>query len=337
MRVAAFTGTDGPDDVAVQEQPDPTPAAGEAVIEVAACSINHHDLWILEGDSGMVGTDELPFVSGLDVAGEVAATGPDVDSVASGDRVLLCPNETCGTCRYCREGPENRCEQYSLYHGGLAEQALVDADRLVALPESVDFTDAAALPTAYMTAYHMLRRTDVGANDLVFIPGATGGVGVAGVQLVDALGARSIGTTTSATKADRLADIGADHVVESGAIDEIRAAVDEIGEPDAVLNHLGGDYTQLGLALLRQGGRMAICGRTAGDRSTIEIPQLYLGHNQLIGSTMGTQPDLETLVDLTAAGAIDPVVNDEYALDETGQAFADMQRRDAFGKLVVQP
>jgi len=337
MRVAAFTGIDGPDDVTVQETDDPMPASGEVVLDVEACSINRHDLWILEGDSAMVDTDDLPFVSGLDVAGEIADTGADVDSVSVGDRVVLCPNQTCGVCRYCREGPENLCEQFSLYHGGLAEKALVEADRLVELPDSVDFTDAAALPTAYMTAHHMLRRADVGTNDLVFIPGATGGVGVAGVQLVDALGGRSIGTTTSSAKADRLADIGADHVVESNDPDEIREAATEIKEADAVLNHLGGEYTELGLELLRRGGRMAVCGRTAGGTSEINIPRLFLGHKHVIGSTMGTQPDLETLVGLTADGAVDPVIGDEYTLDETGQAFADMQSRDAFGKLIVRP
>ena len=124
MRVAAFTGITGPDDVTVQETNDPTPESGEVVLNVAACSINRHDLWILEGDSAMVGTDDLPFVSGFDVAGEVAETGDNVDSVSAGDRVVLCPNRTCGVCRYCREGPENLCEQLGLYHGSLAEQRL---------------------------------------------------------------------------------------------------------------------------------------------------------------------------------------------------------------------
>jgi NADPH:quinone reductase-like Zn-dependent oxidoreductase len=153
----------------------------------------------------------------------------------------------------------------------------------------------------------------------------------------DALGARSIGTTTSSAKADRLADIGADHVIESSVPDEIQEAVTDIGEADAVLNHLGGEYTELGLKLLRRGGRMAVCGRTAGGTSEINIPRLFLGHKHVIGSTMGTQPDLETLVGLTADGTLDPIIGNEYTLDKTGQAFADMQSRDAFGKLVIQP
>ncbi|MFB6206869.1 MAG: alcohol dehydrogenase catalytic domain-containing protein [Haloglomus sp.] len=335
MRAAAFTDLVGPAGVSMVEQPDPDPGPGEAVVDVEACSINRHDLWILEGDSAMVDADDLPFVSGLDVAGTVAAVGPDVTAVEPGDRVVLCPNETCRQCRFCREGPENQCEQFSLYHGGLAERALVRADRLVALPDGVTATAASTLPTAYVTASRMLQRAAVEPGDLVFVPGVTGGVGVASVQLADVLGARTVGTSSSAAKLDRLTDLGLDHAVEGTDPDALRDAVGEVGTPDAALNHLGGAYTELGLDLLRRGGRMVVCGRTAGSRSEFDVPDLFLGHKRIIGSTMGTQNDLETLVDLVAAGDLDPEVDRTYPLDATGEAFAAMQDREAVGKLLV--
>ena len=284
MRAAAFTELTGPDGVAVVERPTPAPDAGEAVVDVEACAINHHDLWILEGDSAMVDGDELPFVSGLDVAGTVSEVGEGVTAVEPGDRVVLCPNETCGVCRFCREGPENLCENYSLYHGGLAESARVDADRLVALPDSVDTTTAAAVPTAYMTAYHMLRRAQVEPNDLVFVPGVTGGVGVAAVQLADVFGADSVGTSSSREKLDRTTELGLDHAVHGTDPDEIRADVAAIGTPDAVVNHLGGQYTQVGLDVLRRGGRMVVCGRTAGKESTIDVPDRSEEHTSELQS-----------------------------------------------------
>lgn len=335
MRTAAFTELIGPDGVTIVERPTPEAGPGDAVVDVEACAINRHDLWILEGDSAMVDADDLPFVSGLDVAGVVRAVGDDVTAVEPGDRVVLCPNETCGTCRFCREGPENRCESFSLYHGGLAEAARVNADRLVALPDAVDATTAAALPTAYMTAYHMLRRADVGPADLVFVPGATGGVGVACVQLADVLGARTIGTSSSAAKLDRLDELGLDHAVRGTDPDDLREAVLDVGEPDAVMNHLGGPYTELGLDVLRRGGSVIVCGRTAGNRSEIDVPDLFLGHKRIVGSTMGTQTDLETLVDLVAAGELIPEIDETYPLDETGTAFAAMKNRESVGKLVV--
>ncbi|MFC6838073.1 alcohol dehydrogenase catalytic domain-containing protein [Halomarina ordinaria] len=337
MRVAAFSELTGPDGVSIIDRPTPDPGPREAVVDVEACAINRHDLWILEGDSAMVETDDLPFVSGLDVAGTVRAVGEGVTGVREGDRVVLCPNETCGTCRYCREGPENLCENFSLYHGGLAEVARVRGDRLVTLPDDIETTAAAALPTAYTTAYHMLRRVEAGPADLVFVPGATGGVGVAGVQLAATFGAHSVGTSSSREKLDRLESLGLDHAIESTDPDEIRDAVADIGPVDGVLNHLGGAYTQVGLDVLRRGGRMAVCGRTAGGTSEVDIPDLFLGHKRVVGSTMGTQGDLERLVGLVADGALVPEVDGTYPLEETGAAFAAMQDRESVGKLVVTP
>ncbi len=337
MRVAAFTSLSGPDGVTIQERDDPDAGAGEAVVDVEACSINRHDLWIVEGDSAMVDEDVLPFVSGLDLAGTVRSVGDGVSHVAPGDRVVLCPNLTCGVCEYCREGPENRCSAFDLYHGGLAERALVDADRLLAVPESLPLRAAATLPTAYVTAWRMLHRADVQPGDLVLIPGATGGVGVAAVQLAGVLNAETIATSRSAEKLGRLAGVGADHTIESDDPEALAAAVEPIGRPDAVINHLAGPFTRPAGEVMARGGRMVVCGRTAGTVSEFDVPDLFLGHKRIIGSTMGTQGDLRRLVDLAADGVYEPVVGGTYGLGSTAEAFAEMQRREAFGKLIVEP
>jgi NADPH:quinone reductase-like Zn-dependent oxidoreductase len=336
MRAAAFTALTGPDGVELIEQDDPQPGDGEAVVDVRACSVNRHDLWILEGDSAMVSEGALPFVSGLDVAGVVSETGPGA-GVSEGDRVLLCPNQTCGTCEYCREGPENLCQSFMLFHGGFAEQARVEGSRLIELPEGVDFATAAALPTSYLTAWHMLRKADASAGDLLFVPGAAGGVGVALVQLADVIGARTIGTSSSAEKLDRLRALGCDHTVQSADPDEVASGVRDVGMVDATLNHLAGEFTEVGLKVMKRGGTMVVCGRTAGPTCEFKAAPFFLKHQEVVGSTMGTQPELETLVDLVSEGQLDPVVSETYSLAETGQAFADMQDREAFGKLVVEP
>lgn len=336
MRAAAFTELSGPDGVEVIEREDPEAGEGEAVVDVHACSINRHDLWILQGDSAMVTEGALPFVSGLDVAGVVREVGPGT-SVEAGDRVLLCPNQTCGSCEYCREGPENLCQSFMLYHGGLAERAAVDADRLIQLPDGLSFREAACLPTAYLTAWHMLRRGEVTPGDLVFVPGATGGVGVAAVQLSQVRGATPIGTSTAERKLDRLRELGCEHTVHSADPSEIVDEVRSIGDVDCVLDHLSGEFTQAGLDVLKRGGTHVVCGRTAGEDCTFSSAPFFLQHQRVVGSTMGTQPELARLVDLAAAGAFDPVVGGTYDLADTGEAFADMADRDAVGKLIVEP
>lgn len=336
MRAAAFTELIGPEGVEVIERDDPEPGDGEAVVDVRACSINRHDLWILQNDSPLVGENAVPFVSGLDVAGVVSEAGSGA-GVSEGDRVVLCPNQTCGECQYCREGPENLCQAFMLYHGGFAEKAKVEGSRLVPIPDDMSFEKASALPTAYLTAWHMFRKADVSAGDLLFVPGATGGVGVAAVQLANATGARTIGTSTSAEKIERLEEIGCDHTVQSADPDEIVGELHGFDQVDAVINHLSGEFTKLGLRLMKRGGTQVICGGTADTTNTFSTPPFFLNQQEVVGSTMGTQPELEKLVELVDEGAFDPVIYETYPLEETGDAFADLQDRDAFGKLIIEP
>lgn len=337
MRAAVFSAFTGPSGVTIEEQPDPEAERGEAVIEVAAAALNHHDLWILEGISA-IGSGDPPFVSGVDVSGTVSSVGANVDTVEVGDRVVVCPIQTCGTCRHCREGPENRCEEFTVFHGGFAERAVVKADRLVKLPDSVDLVEAAAIPVAYMTAYHMLRRAKVTAGDLAFVPGATGGVGVAAIQLLDVLGAWSIGSSRSRSKLDRLEqETGVDETIATDDPEDLQKRVKALGPVDVTLNHLSGPYTQIGLTALRRGGVMVVCGATAGPQCEVDVRSMYLDHQQLIGSTAGTQGDLETVLGFLQRKELSPIIGVEYPLQETAQAFTDMQERNFFGKILVRP
>lgn len=336
MRAALFAGLGGPSNIEVRELDDPQPGPDEVVLDVEASSINHHDYWYLQGKS-RIDENDLPFLSGVDVAGVVRELGSDVTSVDIGDRVVLNPMETCGSCEYCRDRPENLCEEYGLFHGGFAEQAAVPADRLLPLPESVSMTEAAALPVAYMTAWHMIRRAELSPGDSVLVPGATGGIGVAATQLLDRIGVTVVGTSSSAEKVERLESIGVDHgvvVAEAAALPDATA---EYGRYEAVLNHLAGDYTEAALSVMDTDARMVICGATAGSNSEFDPWDLFLRHKRIIGSTMGTQRDLRRVVSLVGDGSFSPVIEAEYPLAETEQAFADLRDRDQFGKLIIKP
>lgn len=335
MRTAAVTRPDGQTRIEVLDQPHPTPGPGEAVVRVEAAALNHRDLWKLRDDR--IPEDDTPFVPGADLAGTVEQTGDGVSDEFDGSRVVLCPLRTCGTCRFCRDGPENMCERYGSYDGAFAERALVRADRLVQLPKTVDFATAATLPISYMTAYRMLKRGDVSATDLVFVPGVTGGVGVATVHLANIIGAETVGTSSSAEKLSRVEAEGLDHAIHTDDPGEMREAVERIGAVDVTINHLSGPYSAVGLDVLRRNGAMVVCGKTAGRHSEFDAQDLYFGHKRVLGSTLGTQPDLEQLVAFAANGRLDPVVDREYPLSETPQAFRDLESRDVVGKLLVRP
>lgn len=335
MRAAVIHEIGDPSGVGIREVEAPTPGAGEVAVRVEACSLNHRDLKRLHG-SGL-SSEDLPHITGSDVAGTVEALGDGVTGLAAGDRVVLCPNLTCGVCDQCREGPENQCRDYSIYVGGFAERCVVRAHRLVPLPDDLDSTTASALPIAFMTAWHMLRRAEVSPGESVFVAGATGGVGLAAVQLAEMIGATTIGTSTSARKLDRAREYGLTHGIESGDPAGIEAAVDGLGPVDVAVNHLSGEFTDLGLAVLDRGGRMVTCGQTAGDRSEIDMRDLYWQHKRLIGSTMGTQADLERVLRFVAEGAITPAIGREYPLEEAAEAFAGLEDRTAFGKQIIRP
>lgn len=336
MRAAAFTSLGGPSGVEEIDIEPPTMEAGQVIVDVEGASVNRHDLLYLEGDFRLQ-ERHLPFVSGVDVAGTVRETADDVGDLQPGDPVVLNPMLTCGSCRLCRDSPENLCREYSLFHGGFAEQAAVDANRLVSVSDDTDLVAAAALPVAYMTAWHMFRRADVDAGDSVLIPGATGGIGVAATQLADAMGVRSICTSSSVAKLEQLPEFGADQLIQAVDVSELREKLNNIEPVDAVINHLSGEFTDACLSALDRGGRMVICGRTAGQFSEIDTQELFLEHKQVIGSTMGTQADLERVVGFHEEGAIDPPVHETYRLSRAGQAFADMRDRDVIGNLVITP
>jgi len=332
MREVRFVDAGGESlEVTIADIPTPAPSSREIVLRVERCALNHRDLRRL--DDG-VETGRLPYVPGSDIAGVVETTGDGVTDLAPGDRVVACPNRTCGVCEFCREGPETRCEGYRIASGGLAEYVAVPADRVVRLPDEVSTAAAATLPIAYVTARRMLERAGLRPSNRAFIPGATGGVGVALVQLASRCGIGTVGTTTSPTKAARLRDIGADQVIESGEPDSIRAAIGDI-RFDAALDHLGGEFASLALELVDRGGTLVSCGRTVDRFTEVDLMDVFWNHKRLLGSTMGTQGDLSALVEMVARNDLTPVVDDTVPLGSTTDAFDSLRQRNSFGKLLV--
>jgi 2-desacetyl-2-hydroxyethyl bacteriochlorophyllide A dehydrogenase len=317
----------------VSDYPTPKASEGHVVIRVRAASFNYHDVFTMRGMPGI--KVPLPVVIGLDMAGEMAEVGPGVTGWKPGDRVLVNPlNKKKGLMG-------------EMLDGGMAEYCLVAAEQLVAMPDAVTFEDAAALPVAYGTAHRMLiTHATVKAGQRVLVLGASGGVGTGCVILAKLLGAEVIACASSAEKLDRLKALGADHGVNYQDTDWSKWAVEKYGKPqrrsydggvDAVINFTGGDTWVPSLRCLKRGGKLLVCGATAGYDPKEDLRYVWSFELQIIGSNSFYDEDLAALMDLIAAGKIKPVIDKVLPLEQAREGLRLIADREVIGKVVVTP
>ncbi len=317
----------------VEDHPVPTAIEGHVVIRVRASSFNYHDVFTVRGMPGI--KVPLPVVIGLDMAGEIAEVGPGVTGWKAGDRVLVNPvNKKKGLMG-------------EMLDGGMAQYCLVAADQLVAMPASVSFEDAASLPVAYGTAHRMLITHDtVKKGERVLVLGASGGVGTGCVLLAKMLGAEVIACASSEEKLARLKAMGADEVVDYTKTDWSKWAVEKYGKPqrrsydggvDVVVNFTGGDTWVPSLRCLKRGGKLLVCGATAGYDPKEDLRYVWSFEIKIIGSNSFYDDDLKGLMDLIGAGKIKPVIDKVLPLDQAREGLRLIQDREVIGKVVVTP
>jgi alcohol dehydrogenase len=317
--------------------PDPTPAPGQVVIRVAACTLNYHDLFTLRGMPGI--KVPMPIIMGIDMAGTIEAVGPDCGDWQPGDRVLVDP--------FIRQ-------PYGLLgetlNGGLAELCRVPVTQLIRLEPGIDFAAAAALPVAYGTAYRMMvvrggLPLDGSSRQRIFILGASGGVGTCCVQLARLSGAEVIVAASSQDKLDKLAALGAHHGINYAEEDFGDALRRLVGKPrisgeggvDMIINFTGGETWAPSIKALRKGGMLLTCGATAGFDVQTDLRFVWTFELDVRGSNGWNPDDLRQLLDLVGRGQLRPPVEAVYPLEQTQAAFRDLDQRRAFGKLVIQP
>jgi NADPH:quinone reductase-like Zn-dependent oxidoreductase len=317
----------------VADYPMPKAIGGHVVIRVRAASFNYHDVFTVHGMPGI--KVPLPVVIGLDMAGEIAELGAGVAGWTIGDRVLVNPlNKTKGLMG-------------EMLDGGMAEYCLVAADQLVAMPAAVSFEQAAALPVAYGTAHRMLiTHQTVQAGERVLVLGASGGVGTGCVILAKLLGAEVIACASSAAKLDRLKALGADEVVNYRDTDWSKWAIEKYGKPqrrsfdggvDVVINFTGGDTWLPSLRCLKRGGKLLVCGATAGYDPKEDLRYVWSFELKIIGSNSFYDDNLAALMQLIAAGKIDPVIDKVLPLDQARDGLRLIEDRAVIGKVVVVP
>lgn len=332
MRAVVITKHGPPDVLKVQERPDPSPAAGEVVVEVKAAGVNFADVMARLGF--YPDAPKTPCVVGYEVAGVVAELGEGVTGVALGDRVV-------GGTRF----------------GGYAERVAIPATELVPIPADNTFEEAAAVPVNYSTAWAaLLRYGSLQEGERVLIHAAAGGVGIAATQIAKRTGAEVYGTASPA-KHDRIREFGVDH-----AVDYTRSGWHkDLPQFDLVLDAIGGKSFRTSYNLMRAGGRMVCFGASsvvAGNhrnflnagKAALQMPRFNMikqmsSSKAVIGLNMlrlwdehGTlQPWLTPINAMIADGTVQPVVAAAIPFDEAPEAHRMIAERRNVGKVVLVP
>lgn len=311
-----------PENLTVEEVPDPVAGRADVVIDVHACGVNFPDVLMVQDLYQF--KPALPFAPGGEVSGVVSAIGESVTTVAVGDRVVA----QCGT-------------------GGFAERVAVPATATFALPDGVDLTAAAAVLTTYGTSYHALRdRAHLLPGESLLVLGAAGGVGLAAVELGAAMGAEVIAAASTDDKLAACVRHGAAATVNYTTTDLKAWVKEHTGGRgvDVVYDPVGGDLSEPALRSMAWEGRFLVVGFAAGDipRIPLNLPLLkgcaVLG--VFYGSHAAKNPDanremVAELLTMLAEGRIDPAPSATFDLDDAAGALRELMDRKVIGKAVV--
>jgi NADPH:quinone reductase-like Zn-dependent oxidoreductase len=342
MKAIVFDTFGGPEVLQLRDVPEPRLRPDEALVRVRACGINHLDLWVRNGLRGIV--PEMPHILGNEVVGEVAAVGEAVRHLTVGQKTLVNPTLSCGTCEACMRGDDNLCRQYDVLgrsrQGGYAEFVAVPGVNCLPFPERLSFEQAAAVPLVFLTAWHMLAyRARLQPGEDVLVIGAGSGVGSAAIQVARLLGARVIATAGSAAKRERALSLGANEAIDH-AREDVAARVRELTRKkgvEVVVEHVGGRVFEAGVASLARNGRLVTCGATIGAQAAIDLNVLFGKQLSLLGSWMGRRADMAEVLAHVASGALEPVVDSVVPLAEARRAHERIAAREQFGKVVLVP
>jgi NADPH:quinone reductase-like Zn-dependent oxidoreductase len=322
--------------------PDPGPR--EVRIRVRAVALNHLDIWVRRGLPGL--KLEYPHRLGSDVVGEIDALGPGARGALGltvGEKVIVNPGISCGVCPRCLSGRDNLCRRYGILgehtNGGYARHIVVPDTNVAPYPGTLPFTQAAAVPLVFLTAWQMLvEKGRVAPGDTVLVQAAGSGVSSAAIQIAKLFGAKVIATTGSDAKAERARSLGADHVVNYATADfvaEVRKLTAKRGA-DIVIEHVGGDTLTKSVLATAAGGRIVTCGATAGFEPKVDLRHVFARQIEIIGSTMGSKGTFFEVLEHVAAGSLVPVVDRVLPLWDAREAHRVLEAREAFGKVVLE-
>ncbi len=311
-----------PGKLVLEDIASPKPVKGQIVVSVKACGVNFPDTLIIQGKYQF--KPEMPFSPGGEVAGVVKEVGEGVTRVKPGDRVIA----------------------FNTW-GGFAEEMVVDADRTIPMPATMDFIPAAAFVLTYGTSYHALKdRAELKAGETMLVLGAAGGVGLAAIQIGKAMGARVIAAASSDEKLKVCRDNGADDVINYGS-EDLRARVKAITAGkglDVVYDPVGGPYSEPALRDMAWKGRFLVIGFAAGDIPKVPLNLMLLKGCSIVGVFWGAftknEPERNRennweLMAMYAAGKVKPHIHATFPLERAAEALNEVLNKRVSGKVVL--
>lgn len=322
----------------IDEIDKPSVGPDEILIQVKTAALNHLDLWVRSGIPGVT----FPLIMGSDAAGIVVDANGSAE-FKTGDEVVIAPIRFCGECPACKSSMDNLCRDFRIpgenYQGVMAEFLTVPEKYVLPKPAQLTWEETAAFPLASITAYHMLKnKVDIQVGHWALIYGASSGVGSAAIQIAKSMGAMVITTASSEEKSKLAVQIGADHVINYKK-QSIAKTVHEItaGQGvDVVFEHTGQKTWNDSLRTLKYSGKLVTCGATTGPLVKIDLRALFIKHQQIIGSTMGTLQNLKDIIELINKGRFRPIVDLVYPVEEIRLAHQRLEDGRQFGKIVIR-
>jgi len=323
------------------DYPTPNISETEILVQVESCAINRLDLSARQDRPEV---EPFPHILGSDIAGIVMEVGRRVSEISIEDRVVLSPNISCGQCDDCISGNENLCGRQKLIgfqtNGGYAEYVAVPANNAIPIDQNLDFSSAAAIPIAYLTAWHMLiTRAKIRPGEDVLILSVGSGVGSAGLQIAKLTGCRVLATASSDQKLKDARKMGADFTVNYTQTDFSQFVLDQTNGRgvDVVFEHVGQATWQQSIASLAKNGRLVTCGVTTGNEGQIDIRKMYQKQLSLLGSALGSSAELRTIIQLANNGMLTPVVDKTLPLSKAQLGHKILEDRSNFGKICLSP
>ncbi len=311
-----------PEKLTVENVPSPKPGKGQVLLAVKACGVNFPDTLIIQGKYQF--KPELPFSPGGEVAGVVKGVGESVASPKPGDRVIA----------------------FTTW-GGFAEELVAEADRTILMPPEMDFVPASAFVLTYGTSYHALKdRARMRSGETLLVLGASGGVGIAAIQLGKTMGAKVIAAASSGQKLQVCKDNGADELINYGN-EDLRARIKAITAGkgvDVVFDPVGGPYSEPALRDMAWNGRFLVVGFAAGDIPKVPLNLALLKGCSIVGVFWGAftrnEPELnrknnDELLKLHARGEVKPHIHGTYPLERAADALNEVMYKRVSGKVVL--